>query len=101
MSHSWSRWVRGKLRRRLQGTTRRRSVRARPMLELLEERLTPSVFNVNSLLDLSLAPGVYPDGTSGLPLRTLKCLIHVAALCGGASEDRSHPAIRMFRAAQG
>src|SRR5262245_1924013 len=40
-----------------------RRYRARPQLELLEARLAPAVFNVNSLADLSIATGVNPDGT--------------------------------------
>ncbi len=41
----------------------RRPRAVRPQLELLEDRLAPAVFSVNSLADLSITGGVNPDGT--------------------------------------
>jgi hypothetical protein len=57
----------------------RRLGRRRLALEALEDRLAPAVFNVNSLLDLSLAPGVNPDGTiKGTTTVTLRSAIQAA-----------------------
>jgi predicted outer membrane repeat protein len=71
MTKHLSRWVAGKLGRRPH--------RARPLLELLEDRLAPAVFNVNTTADLSLAPGVNPDGTiKGTTTITLRSAIQAA-----------------------
>jgi hypothetical protein len=86
MSHFWSRWTKGGSRRRQPGATRRQLFRARPMLELLEDRLSPAVFNVNSLQDLSLAPGVNPDGSIvGTTTVTLRSAIQVANMTTGGN----------------
>jgi hypothetical protein len=86
MSHFWSRWLEGGSRRRQPGATRRQLFRTRPMLELLEDRLSPAVFNVNSLQDLSLAPGVNPDGTIvGTSTVTLRSAIQAANMTTGGN----------------
>jgi hypothetical protein len=63
------------------------------MLEPLEDRLSPAVFNVNSLLDLSLAPGVNPDGTiKGTSTVTLRSAIQAAnAIPGGNTINLTVP----------
>jgi hypothetical protein len=62
MSHHLSRWIKHLPRQRANIASARRHC-ARPNLELLEDRLAPAVFNVNTLADLSIAGGVNPDGT--------------------------------------
>jgi hypothetical protein len=65
---------------------RRRLLRQRLCLEALEDRMVPAVFNVNSLLDLSLAPGVNPDGTiKGTTTVTLRSAIQAANTTPGAT----------------
>ena len=77
------RWSgRSRSRRRMQ----RRLARQRLCLEALEDRMVPAVFNVNSLLDLSLAPGVNPDGTiAGTTTVTLRSAIQAANTTPGAT----------------
>jgi hypothetical protein len=59
MSRHISRWVKTKRQRRHHPG----SSRVWPEVEMLEDRLAPAVFNVNSTADLSIAGGVNPDGT--------------------------------------
>jgi hypothetical protein len=62
MSKHLSRWTKDLFRRR-QDTATNRPARLRPALELLEDRLAPAVFNVNTLADLPITGGVNPNGT--------------------------------------
>jgi hypothetical protein len=62
MVRPFHRWFQA-LSRQQQAFPKARKNRVRPQLEVLEDRLAPAVFTVNSLLDLSMAGGVNPDGT--------------------------------------
>jgi predicted outer membrane repeat protein len=71
MTKLLSRWTKGGQRRRPHAV--------RPLLEVLEDRMAPAVFNVNTTADLSLAPGVNPDGTiKGTTTITLRSAIQAA-----------------------
>ncbi len=75
------------LNRRGKGPSRRQVFRVRPNLEVLEDRLAPAVFNVNTTADLSITGGVNPDGTIvGGPagVVTLRSAIEAANANSGA-----------------
>ena len=58
MFNPLSRWFKGGLRTRRSQTPVARKRRVQLTLEQLEDRLTPAVYNVNTLLDPSIAAGV-------------------------------------------
>jgi hypothetical protein len=70
---------------------RQSKIPSRPRLELLEDRLAPAVFVVNTTQDLSLSPGVNADGTiKGTTMVTLRSAIEAAnATPGGNTIDLS------------
>jgi predicted outer membrane repeat protein len=76
MNNPLRRWARGLFARQGRG---QRLPQVRPLLEALEDRFAPAVFNVNTLQDLSLSPGVNPNGTiKGTNTITLRSAIQAA-----------------------